>query len=229
MNKIHFPNNASACLFASEIIGQLSDGYFENTRPYDHWEFWAHAEIVVDGNAYTEGTPKKSNYNLSPLRRYVKEEMKNAIRFTKSRWYSPELIGFKRLLTEKYSLENIRATPFAEVEEFPYDPEVDSEWTLKSNTRTVVGALPGKVEPSQEFLDALHKELVRILIEDHNKSHLAQVDRQREQAALLEAHGINAENYAQVGREILGIPVSDSELNSTLETIMKVMSNCHHQ
>ena len=77
-DKLHFKNNAAAHLFKSEITGQLSDGAWENARPFDHWKFWCNAEVVMDGAVGYEGYPMKTNYNLHALKRYVKDRMMNA-------------------------------------------------------------------------------------------------------------------------------------------------------
>lgn len=54
----------AACML--ELDGQLSDGFWENTRPMDHWKVWCRAQVVVNPskvgrNFYAD----KSNYNLS--------------------------------------------------------------------------------------------------------------------------------------------------------------------
>jgi hypothetical protein len=41
-------NEAQRILFEDELKGQLSDGRWENSRPYGHWECWADATVVVD-------------------------------------------------------------------------------------------------------------------------------------------------------------------------------------
>jgi hypothetical protein len=41
-------NEAQRILFEDELKGQLSDGRWENSRPYDHWECWSDAEVIVD-------------------------------------------------------------------------------------------------------------------------------------------------------------------------------------
>lgn len=35
-------------IYEEELVGQLSDGAWENTAPYDHWEPWANCRVVVD-------------------------------------------------------------------------------------------------------------------------------------------------------------------------------------
>lgn len=49
MNTLRFRNMAQKVLWDFELSGQLSDGRWENSRPYDHWEYW-HRDVatVVD-------------------------------------------------------------------------------------------------------------------------------------------------------------------------------------
>ena len=65
-------NFSQIALWQHEILGQLSDGAWENTRPDDHWEFWHDCE-VKQGQVHLElgssgRRPKKNGYNLiTPL------------------------------------------------------------------------------------------------------------------------------------------------------------------
>lgn len=64
--QINFRNVVQAALYKCEITGQISDGMWENTRPYDHWKIWCNANVNVNPkqvgrNFYTV----KDNYNLS--------------------------------------------------------------------------------------------------------------------------------------------------------------------
>lgn len=57
-------------LFYEEIQGQLSDGYWENTNPKDHWKFWSNIQwenIKVVSKSGVIGKPmfQKDNYNLT--------------------------------------------------------------------------------------------------------------------------------------------------------------------
>ena len=58
-------NQAQKILFDEEMSGQISDGMWENTRPYDHWEPWCAAEVVVGENVGRNFYAKKDNYNLN--------------------------------------------------------------------------------------------------------------------------------------------------------------------
>lgn len=58
-------NQAQKILFDEEMSGQISDGMWENTRPYDHWEPWCDAEVVVGENVGRNFYARKDNYNLT--------------------------------------------------------------------------------------------------------------------------------------------------------------------
>lgn len=61
-------NFTQKILFDWELCGQISDGYWENTRPFNHWRVWCSAEIVVADNPKEIGRnfwPEKQNYNFA--------------------------------------------------------------------------------------------------------------------------------------------------------------------
>jgi hypothetical protein len=56
----------AACMF--ELDGQLSDGHWENSRPYDHWRVWCNSKVVVAEQGSPVGrtfSALKDNYNLN--------------------------------------------------------------------------------------------------------------------------------------------------------------------
>ena len=66
MCKLTVRNEAQKILFKDELAGQISDGYWENTRPYDHWRVWSRAEVVVDPtNVGRDFYAQKDNYSLN--------------------------------------------------------------------------------------------------------------------------------------------------------------------
>lgn len=77
--KIFLPTLTAAALFEHSLLGQFSDGMWENSTPHGHWKPWHHLEIVFD----TGCTPRvegglgfrKKNYNLMGLLEYVQDEM----------------------------------------------------------------------------------------------------------------------------------------------------------
>lgn len=48
MATLRLRNNIQKALFEEELRGQLSDGYWENAGPREHWKPWCNATIVVD-------------------------------------------------------------------------------------------------------------------------------------------------------------------------------------
>lgn len=53
---IHFENASAMCLYCLEMEGQISDGKYENSRPYDHWRWVTRVtNMIVDGNKGLEG------------------------------------------------------------------------------------------------------------------------------------------------------------------------------
>lgn len=53
-------------LWKNEITGQLSDGRWENARPYDHWKPWCNAEAIVDvSNVGHDFWAPKDSYGLT--------------------------------------------------------------------------------------------------------------------------------------------------------------------
>jgi hypothetical protein len=83
---IFLPSWSSIALWEHEITGQLSDGAWENTRPYDHWKFWNDLEVKKGKSEvqYSGMWPQKKNYNLNSLIQYVGDRMVNLGRLGKA-------------------------------------------------------------------------------------------------------------------------------------------------
>ena len=67
LTTMYFPSMSAFCLFAGEVQGQLSDGYWENTRPESHWMWVTNMDYVVDEShdAGYEGPQHRiKNYSL---------------------------------------------------------------------------------------------------------------------------------------------------------------------
>jgi hypothetical protein len=58
-------NEIQKLLLEDELLGQMSDGMWENTNPYNHWHDWSEAEIIVGENLGVNFRPVKDNYNLN--------------------------------------------------------------------------------------------------------------------------------------------------------------------
>jgi len=78
-NTISFTSRTALQLWKSEITGQLSDGMWENTAPYDHWKFWCNLTPVLGTENKVE-TPfpylcKKTGYNIAGLYEFIGDRM----------------------------------------------------------------------------------------------------------------------------------------------------------
>ena len=66
MNKINFANQIQVALFKNELSGQISDGMWENVRPFDHYKVWCRAEVGVDpSNVGVNFYAQKNHYNFT--------------------------------------------------------------------------------------------------------------------------------------------------------------------
>lgn len=75
--EIYFPTIAAALIYWFELEGQISDGYWENSRPFNHWKWISDAEIKIDKDkcGYT-GPTHRLRYSTEWLRKYVKKALK---------------------------------------------------------------------------------------------------------------------------------------------------------
>jgi hypothetical protein len=86
---------SAVSLWKGEFLGQLSDGMWENTRPFDHWRFWHHCNVVLGAvNNFDPGAdnwtrPGKVGYNFAALIPIVGDRMLKCGRFGKA---NPELL-----------------------------------------------------------------------------------------------------------------------------------------
>lgn len=62
---IRFATEDQAVLFNAVIRGQLSDGFWENSRPYGHYKLWCNATVEVGKQPGRNFIPDKDNYNLA--------------------------------------------------------------------------------------------------------------------------------------------------------------------
>lgn len=73
----YFPSKGLKAIFDHEIVGQLSDGAWENSTPFNHYRFWCHLDTQVGPNwsfvpnvnvSWDYRRPiKQTSYNLSIL------------------------------------------------------------------------------------------------------------------------------------------------------------------
>lgn len=82
-----FKTLSAVTLWHFEFQGQISDGMWENSRPYDHWKFWCHCEASVGETLqlvreFGHG-PTKTAYNFGALREHIGDRMMTYGRFGK--------------------------------------------------------------------------------------------------------------------------------------------------
>lgn len=74
---MYLPTVSAAAIFENEIKGQLSDGAWENARPYDHWKIWSDIKCKIGSpkTIFINNRPIKTSYNLHSLIQYVDDRM----------------------------------------------------------------------------------------------------------------------------------------------------------
>lgn len=85
LGTIYFTTFSAAMIWKNEVLGQMSDGMWENSSPDDHWEFWHSLDVAVgpEDKVVTD-TPylcKKTGYNIAGLYEYVVDRMLAVGRF----------------------------------------------------------------------------------------------------------------------------------------------------
>lgn len=84
MEKIKVANLAQLILLECELKGQISDGKWENARPYEHWRPPCRAEVTVAEPGEKVGinfTSKPYNFVDKELLEIVGDRMINAVKF----------------------------------------------------------------------------------------------------------------------------------------------------
>ena len=224
-DKLHFKTVAAANLFKEEITGQLSDGTWENTRPLDHWRYWCNAEVVVDFKPCHEGWPMKTNYNLYSLKKYVKDQLLNAIRITKMPWFSIEKYGsLTRTLTDKCYLKFMPSClEYKNVETSPEYIKEHFKWSVESKFNKAIAAIGPNC--SEEFMKMIEDEIIRQMIENdvkHAENYNKYVDENR--LKLAEIGVVDEESFHKMIETINDVEVTDSELNAALDEVKEMMT-----
>jgi hypothetical protein len=64
MSQLRVRNVQQKILWDEELSGQISDGMWENASPWDHWQPWCDADVVVapDGNVGRTFWARKDSY-----------------------------------------------------------------------------------------------------------------------------------------------------------------------
>jgi len=83
--KVGFENKAQVILFETELKGQLSDGYWENARPLDHWKTICSAKAYVAENKSQVGANficrRKYDFAAKALLDAVGDRMLHFVKF----------------------------------------------------------------------------------------------------------------------------------------------------
>jgi hypothetical protein len=81
------PSKIAVALWKVELKGQLSDGIFENSEPYDHWEFWHGVRVVFGESPKCEkisGLCLKNTYDFTELIDIIPERLISICRMVKA-------------------------------------------------------------------------------------------------------------------------------------------------
>lgn len=96
---VYVQNKIQKALLDGELMGQISDGMWENSKPYDHYIPWARAKVMIGGQG-TKGisTWVKRNYNFlnSELLNVVGDRMLGMARLIKK---FPNIGGQEKLIS----------------------------------------------------------------------------------------------------------------------------------
>ena len=65
MSTLYVKNQAQKIIFVHEMQGQLSDGFWENSRPWGHYKPWCRTEVSISDNVGRDFYAEKSNYNFA--------------------------------------------------------------------------------------------------------------------------------------------------------------------
>lgn len=72
--KMHFKNLSTFLMFYMEMMGQISDGKYENSSPSSHWKWMSKInDYIIDGEEYYEGYEHQKKYNLREWVKKIKE------------------------------------------------------------------------------------------------------------------------------------------------------------
>lgn len=73
---IYLPTPSAIAVWKNEILGQMSDGAWENTNPQNHWEYWSDLNVQQGAPGLkADRSPVKTGYNLAGLLQYVGDRM----------------------------------------------------------------------------------------------------------------------------------------------------------
>lgn len=89
MPTIFFENKDQQILWQHELVGQISDGMWENSMPYDHWEYWSDCDTdialnhIVPGVYHSYFRPRKTGYRFTALIEHIGDRMIGYVRMSR--------------------------------------------------------------------------------------------------------------------------------------------------
>lgn len=107
--QLTFRTQDQLVLWKEELLGQISDGHWENSRPHEHWKDWHQSiELTVGEDVGRNFSVRKDNYNLasSDLLSVVAGRMLVAVRL--SRVFGPEHVN---TLSYCFDMEKFKGPP----------------------------------------------------------------------------------------------------------------------
>jgi hypothetical protein len=171
---INFRTPIQKTLWDHMILGQLSDGMWENTKPYDHWKFWHELESKVGKPAvgFEKTYPCKVDYNLSSsaLLDAVGDEMIALGKGTKAGFNHDQLHNIDKLQSIKTIEDyNRKTTLHQQFSSHDIQNYLNAEYTLsnlKADLRDMAITMKlagGKNSKGSEIVEkADKKDLMRI-------------------------------------------------------------------
>jgi hypothetical protein len=122
---MYFPTSSAVLLWMWEIKGQLSDGMWENTRPFNHCSFWFNLKVKVGPSAVNSTNYcVKKTYNIGGLKQHVGGRMLKFAKFGKANNVNHIEMGSEvRCIVEEFPAQG----PF-NLEEFKANMIKSSNW-----------------------------------------------------------------------------------------------------
>lgn len=153
-NTIVFENEIQKILWENEICGQLSDGRWENARPWEHWEAWCDADVVVGENPGRDFSVKRDKYNLTD--KILLEAMLYRMVLTVNLiTINPDLVNCVSLPDSLDWFDNVERRAKVGT---PWFSEAFAEWQKHGLTRELmVEAIKNPVVSPKEVVDQLKR------------------------------------------------------------------------
>ena len=230
---------AALMIWKNEVIGQISDGEWENSRPSDHWKFWCNAEAKLGEQVgyrknESENVCLKSNYNVRALasNKVLLDRMLHLVRFSKSRFYCKELIDFAGNMYGYYADHPEKLGAFRNVSPASFEKRLNEKIELmKGNKESIMSEMRKRLNDvdytawgAGDFMDM--EKLFDELLQAKRRQEQDSFDKSKgmadEQKEELLANGITIENFKECCEEIAKIPASKKEVLAALDEI-KVM------